>query len=279
MKRTYVKPLGRRNHLTEKTDRSLDNQPSFESSTPTTVKVQLGQTAYLNCQVNNIGDRTVTWYRRKDYQILTVDTYTYTRDIRYKSIHQPNANTWTLEIKFTKKSDSGYYECQVNSEPKISKSVNLILLAAKAYIIGSPALNVKTGSTINLKCQVTDSTEVPIYVFWYHNNKVIDYDNPSGRITFETANKRNDYRSSSVISELNVVSAKLSDSGDYKCAPSYTVPASINVRVIEDDKILETVPGEIPAAVQYGPHSSSNQDNLSIYLFTLAALYLQLIIL
>ncbi|GFS74723.1 hypothetical protein NPIL_648521 [Nephila pilipes] len=36
--------------------------PTFDESTPRSVTTQLGQTAYLHCIVNNLGDKTVKFY-------------------------------------------------------------------------------------------------------------------------------------------------------------------------------------------------------------------------
>lgn len=60
-----------------------------------------------------------------DNTILTVGTYTYTSDVRFKSIHQPNSVDWTLEISYTKTEDEGVYECQASSEEIITQQITL----------------------------------------------------------------------------------------------------------------------------------------------------------
>ena len=39
--------------------------------------------------------------------------------------HPDNSDEWTLHIKYTTAADAGVYECQVNSDPKISRQVTL----------------------------------------------------------------------------------------------------------------------------------------------------------
>ncbi|KAG1683505.1 Roundabout 2 [Nymphon striatum] len=168
----------------------------------------------------------VSWVRKIDYHILTVDTYRYTTDQRFTAFHEPASSDWTLEIQFSMPEDEGWYECQVNSEPKISKLVKLILVAANVRILGQPKLYVKKGSTINLVCEISNATQPPVYVFWYHNEKVINYDNPRDIISVKTE------KSITTTSSLNIASATKEDSGMYSCAPSYADPAIIKVSVI-----------------------------------------------
>ncbi|CAM1293627.1 Uncharacterised protein g787 [Pycnogonum litorale] len=233
-----------------------DNRTTyFDNSTEVNVTVQLGKSAYLDCKVHNIEDKTISWVRQVDWHILTVGTYTYTRDVRFRSIrHNDNNNHWTLEMKFTTMKDSGVYECQVSSEPKINRKIMLTVVVATAKIEGSPALYVKTGSTINLKCMVMDSTQPPIYVFWYHNGEVINYDSPKHLISVETK-RHHSVKNSTLrtVSELTIFNAKHTDSGNYTCRPSYTFPDTITVHVLI---------GEKRAAMQ---HDRSLQSSINHY--------------
>jgi len=45
----------------------------------------------------------------------------------YQVLHPNNSPDWTLHIKLVTPSDAGIYECQVNSDAKISRLVNLIV--------------------------------------------------------------------------------------------------------------------------------------------------------
>ncbi|XP_076305037.1 neurotrimin-like [Tachypleus tridentatus] len=216
------------------------NQPYFGNNTDRNVTVQLGKTAYLNCKINQLGDRTVSWVRQHDLHILTVGSYTYTSDQRFKSLHLEGTTDWTLKIQYTKKHDSGIYECQISTEPKLSLNYTLNVVVAKAVIIEGEKLYIQSGSIINLTCVITDNKDPPIYVFWYHNGKMINYETDKG---IEVVTDKGP----TTVSKLRIENAKSSNSGNYSCSPSYSEPANITVHVLDGDK---------PAAMHHGQHTS-----------------------
>lgn len=67
----------------------------------------------------------VSWMRKRDLHILTTNIYTYTGDQRFSVIHPPNSDDWDLKIDYAQTRDSGIYECQVNTEPKINLAITL----------------------------------------------------------------------------------------------------------------------------------------------------------
>lgn len=67
----------------------------------------------------------VSWMRKRDLHILTAGVLTYTSDQRFQVIHPENSDNWTLLIKFAQPRDAGIYECQVNTEPKMSLAFQL----------------------------------------------------------------------------------------------------------------------------------------------------------
>lgn len=77
----------------------------------------------------------VSWVRQKDLYILASGRQTYIRDSRFKSINLINSNEWILEIKDTKLSDSGTYECQISTNPKLSTSVFLQVIGNLNFFI------------------------------------------------------------------------------------------------------------------------------------------------
>lgn len=60
--------------------------------------VMVGHTAYLKCKVKNIGNRTVSWVRHRDINLLTVGLNSYTSDNRFLSIHEHESEEWTLKV-------------------------------------------------------------------------------------------------------------------------------------------------------------------------------------
>jgi len=43
-------------------------------------------------------------------------------------------------------------------------------------MLGQQEKYLKPGSLLRLTCKVLQSTEPPLYLFWYHNNRMINYD-------------------------------------------------------------------------------------------------------
>ena len=67
----------------------------------------------------------MSWIRKSDLHVLTSDVLTFTGDQRFSAHHASDSDSWALQIKYTQLRDEGEYQCQVNTEPKISFSVFL----------------------------------------------------------------------------------------------------------------------------------------------------------
>ncbi|EFN87757.1 hypothetical protein EAI_13196 [Harpegnathos saltator] len=67
----------------------------------------------------------VSWMRKRDMHILSAGTLMYTSDLRFLVIHPEKSENWTLQIKSPQERDSGVYECQVSTEPKMSLNYSL----------------------------------------------------------------------------------------------------------------------------------------------------------
>jgi len=57
--------------------------------------------------------------------ILSAGIFMYTSDLRFQVIHPDKSENWTLQIKSPQQRDSGVYECQVSTEPKMSLNYTL----------------------------------------------------------------------------------------------------------------------------------------------------------
>ncbi|XP_003427286.1 zwei Ig domain protein zig-8 [Nasonia vitripennis] len=207
-----------------------------ENNTVSNVTVQLGGTAFLHCKVRNLAERTVSdaeisWIRRRDWHVLTSSMFTYTNDERFQVLHPEGSDDWTLQIKYVQERDNGTYECQVSRSTGIlSHFVNLNIVTPEAFILGSEEHHVDVGSIINLVCIIEKSPTPPQYVFWYHNNRMINYDVARGSVTVQTD-------PGPTQSRLEIRHAIESDTGNYTCSASNTKPASIFVFVTEGDKM------------------------------------------
>ncbi|XP_014094990.2 uncharacterized protein dpr9 isoform X1 [Bactrocera oleae] len=206
------------------------NGPYFDKAASKNITALLGKTAYLNCRVKNLGNKTmllqVSWVRHRDIHLLTVGRYTYTSDQRFRAIHQPQTEDWILQIKYPQHRDSGIYECQVSTTPHMSHYIHLNVVEPSTEIIGAPDLYIESGSTINLTCVILNSPEPPAYIFWNHNNAIINYDSPRGGVSVVTN------KGETTTSFLLIKSARPSDSGHYQCNPSNAKPKSVTVHVL-----------------------------------------------
>ncbi|XP_059486873.1 zwei Ig domain protein zig-8-like isoform X1 [Neocloeon triangulifer] len=227
--------------------------PYFDFNVPRNVTTAVGQTAFLHCRVEQLGDKAVSWIRKRDLHILTAGIYTYTSDARFQVMRPERSENWTLQVKFPQQRDAGIYECQVNTEPKLSLAFRLNVIEAKARILGPADLYVKTGSTISLSCLISQGPHDLGTVFWYHGATIVDYDSPRGGVKIETE------WTDALTSRLRITNARITDSGNYTCIPTIAAPASVMVHVIN---------GEHPAAMQHGNknHSNGLLNNLSLLL-------------
>ncbi|XP_042218864.1 zwei Ig domain protein zig-8-like [Homarus americanus] len=215
------------------------DRPVFDPSPPQNVTALKGDIAYLHCIVHNRGNKTVSWIRVSDLHILTVAQYTYTADDRFEVIHSPDSNSqsWILKINSVQPRDSGRYECQVNTHPTdpITFPVYLSVFVPTARILGTAERYVDSGSTINLTCMINFNPESPTEIFWYHNNKVINYDNRDSRVSVITD------RGSVTKTVLLIHDAHDAATGTYTCVPSLSATASVRIHILN---------GETPAAMQ-----------------------------
>ncbi|XP_029662094.1 hemicentin-1-like [Formica exsecta] len=217
----------------------------FFKDTPHKLTVAIGQAAVLLCRVKNLGNRTVSWIRKRDLHILTSMSVTYTSDARFTVVSNPETDYWNLRIDYVQPRDAGIYECQVNTEPKIYRAVTLKVLDIQARITGPQELYIKKGSTISLICSIELQDLPPSNVTWYHAGAVIDFDGPRGGVSLETEKGKQ-----GTTSKLLITRAQFNDSGNYTCASSKVTPASVMVHVLN---------GEHPAAMQHGGTGDVNR--------------------
>lgn len=68
----------------------------------------------------------MSWIRRRDIHILTSGPHTFASDYRFEVVHgDTDEDFWGLRIRGVKPDDTGQYECQVNTEPKMSLAYKL----------------------------------------------------------------------------------------------------------------------------------------------------------
>ncbi|XP_046677775.1 lachesin-like isoform X2 [Homalodisca vitripennis] len=232
--------------------------PYFDKAASKNVTALLGKTAYLNCKVKNLGNKSVSWVRHRDIHLLTVGRYTYTSDQRFRAIHHQSSEDWSLQVKYPQHRDSGIYECQISTTPHMSHYIHLNVVEPTTDIIGGPDLFIDRGSTINLTCVVLYSPEPPAYIFWNHNDAIISYDSPRGGVSVITE------KGETTVSFLLIQQAKPTDNGRYQCNPSNAQSKSINVHVLN----------EFPAAMQHGGQAHHRSSHLYCLIFCVCLLLL-----
>ena len=132
-----------------------------------------------------------------------------------------------FQIKFVQDRDGGIYECQVStSTGTISRRVELNVVFPEAYIKGGEEYHVDEGSPISLTCVLDSTPSPPQYIFWYHNDRMVNYH-------VERGVKVNTYSTSSQTTEskLTFSNASKRDEGNYTCSPSNSVPATVQLYV------------------------------------------------
>ena len=83
-----------------------------------------------------------------------------------------NVSTWVLILQAVELSDAGLYECQVSSNPKMSKLVQLEVVVPEVKIKGSEDMFVTAGSDLVIECVTRNVIRKPEFVTWIFNGKV-----------------------------------------------------------------------------------------------------------
>ncbi|KAH8333771.1 hypothetical protein KR059_003252 [Drosophila kikkawai] len=259
-------------------DQDMDQEasqslPIFDFGMPRNITGRTGHTeAIIKCRVDSLHDKSVSWIRKRDLHILTVGTATYTTDKRFQVTESKDSREWTLHVKSPLAKDTGIYECQVNTEPKMSMAFQLNIIEispdAKAVISGPHDLHFKAGSAIILNCLVQQPSVKDIGpIYWYRGEHMItpfDADDgqpeaPVGRQEATGKGIAEDVSPNDIMSEvdlqkefatriamesqlgdtlksrLRISNAQTTDTGNYTCQPTTASSASVLVHVINGE--------------------------------------------
>ena len=132
--------------------------------------VQAGTTAFLECLVEGLNNRSVSWVRKRDRHILAVDWEVFISDPRLSILHSDGR--WTLIIRDVRARDEGTYQCQVSAKNRLSKLIDLVVVVPSVVIMPVGDRHVRMGSTVVMECVVDQVIHRPHHVAWFGNGKV-----------------------------------------------------------------------------------------------------------
>ncbi|CAG9813479.1 unnamed protein product [Phaedon cochleariae] len=193
-----------------------------KTDVPALVTAQTGSTAILHCDTSRLNDSmenvTIKWFKRNKISrdILTLMEETVNDDKRFLAINEYNMKDWSLHIRYTQPKDEGLYQCQIctNFTSDSCNNVNITLKLEEAYakIIDGPIKIIPADKELPLRlsCVLINSIEAPEYIFWYHDDRMINYDLEDGATVREGRQG----------SELIFPKANETHTGNYSCVPS-----------------------------------------------------------
>ncbi|XP_022900542.1 protein amalgam-like isoform X2 [Onthophagus taurus] len=251
--------------------------PEFDESALKEIHAIVGQTIVLPCTVRNLGDKVVSWIRKKDLHILTSGPISFTADNRFEALYS-NVDFWGLRIRGVKLSDMGQYECQVNTDPKINFAMNLSVSGMRdavdintkyayvASIKGPKEVYVRVGSPVTFTCEIVSQTGAHDMFFpkprvkWLYESKEITHELDRGGISVDT-----DYRDRKVTSRLRVAVVTTKDGGLYACTQAATLGDSVRLIVVEAEH-SEAMQRDFPVAAGNTASTPSGTVVISILL-------------
>nr|CAH0108221.1 unnamed protein product [Daphnia galeata] len=150
---------------------------SSSHKTMINVQTSLNGNIFMHCPVDMAEDFQVSWVRLPDWRIVASGRNIYNKDERFRVLHVEGTDEWTLQIKYAALVDQGLYECQVSTETGIMiYYYNVSVIVPDTSIVGGSEYHVDMGSAIQLTCIIRNIPQEPQFVFWYHNDRMINYD-------------------------------------------------------------------------------------------------------
>lgn len=225
-------------------------QPSYNVSVP------LGAAARLPCTVTNVEHQAISWIRLSDYRILTNGLITFTADDRFSVLHGQDSSEWSLRITGVQPRDSGEYQCQAATTTGIRTLVTrLAVTQPRATILGSREKHVQLGDSVTVSCELRDNVGAPEFVFWYHNNTMINFLKGVSVVTGQVGGAEGAGRDelwvappNTTVSSLTIRATLRDHAGNYTCAPPHATSDTVRLYVANDPSLaLQQTEGGGPA--------------------------------
>ncbi|XP_048734833.2 uncharacterized protein LOC125650510 isoform X2 [Ostrea edulis] len=264
--------------------------PSFNPS-KRNVTYHVGETALLECSVENLGTKEVIWRNRNQKHVITVGTFVFVGSGAYSVSHPANSPHYDLVIKNVQKHHAGVFECQVSTQEEMSIDVTLNVVDAP---MGKPTYSslslsgeefVDQGDPIRLSCNATGVQHAPEDVDWFFNGLKIQSSVQEEIII----TKFHSPETKTLISTLEIERSKMNNSGSYICRSTDLKIESHSVMVINaasntKERAVAEAGGDMDDRTNR--HVAQHRDNkcslLTIYsptlvfLSTLSSIYIYL---
>ncbi|KAL5004949.1 hypothetical protein ScPMuIL_018405 [Solemya velum] len=250
-------------------DRRQGHETKFTVS-PKNITVSRGEVAVLQCGIENLGTKSVIW-RFLPYTVpLTIGKINFIDDERFQVHHMAYNDQWNLMIKNVQTHDAGVYECQVSSKRQsirqnITLNVMDIPISAKPDIVIGGTRFVEKGGQIYLLCNATGHDYPPDAIDWFKDGIKLN-DNDNNRIKIQ---ENVLIISRTIISALEIESARMTDTGTYVCRISAELATRFSVDVLNAG--TSNVKREMPRG---GTHNNGGISSryTSVFLFALTVL-------
>ena len=132
--------------------------------------VQAGTTAFLECLVEGLNNRSVSWVRKTDRHILAVDREVFISDPRLSVLHRNDR--WSLIIRNVMVKDEGTYQCQISGKKRLTKLIDLLVVVPRVVIVPMGNIYVRVSSRVGIQCVVDQVIHRPHHVAWIRNGQV-----------------------------------------------------------------------------------------------------------
>ncbi|CAB3228750.1 unnamed protein product [Arctia plantaginis] len=233
------------------------NGNSIYAAAAPEIEALVGSTAHLDCKVDALHDKLVSWVRRKNdeqpMELLTTGTQQYTADDRYSARFIP-PDIWRLEVREVRPADAAFYDCQLSAHPPRTARVTLRVPEVSVRIVDGAGAEVseqvcELGSTVALRCEVNGlRMEGGPSLLWYRKDDLLNDDTTRGGISVRT-----EFGSNGANSVLRVARVRGDDAGRYTCAVARATtpsppPAHVTLHVIKGESLAELHQGSTPTS-------------------------------
>ncbi|XP_046649216.1 uncharacterized protein LOC124340657 [Daphnia pulicaria] len=270
--------------------------PKFVPEASKNITALAGRVASLNCRIKNLDNWTVSWVRHRDVSLLTVASYTYSSDQRFRAVHKPYFGEQPPSASHSGPGSGGsnggsskpfqqvqHLNSDLESLTDTYSDWGLEIHSSQPRDSGIYECQISTtphrSLFVHLRVVEPSTTVLGGSEVFVGMGSTINLTcvirlspEPPNSIRWQHNNQMIGYDSNrggvSVVTEKGIESssslliqnARPADSGKYVCRPDNAEPATVNVHVLN---------GESPAAMQHGC-SARQLSSAALFFFSVA---------